>query len=66
MTELIGFAALAVGGYWVFKRVKKKLAEAEETLGAMRNGIAGDRVGKAAEGVALVQDPVTGKYRPRT
>ena len=32
MTELLGFAALAVGGYWVVNRMKKKMAEVERRL----------------------------------
>ena len=60
MTELIGFAALAAGGYWVYSRVKRKMAEVERHLAdisARTNGVPRD-AGK------LIKDPKTGKYRP--
>lgn len=55
MTELIGFAALAAGGYWIMKRVKRKMAEVERHLSQTAAKQAGER---------LVLDPVTGRYRP--
>ncbi len=60
MTELIGVAALAVGGYWVVKRMKKAMAEAEKRVSEMAARAAGEPVPSGK----LVQDPATGKYRP--
>lgn len=65
MTELFGFAALAVGGYYIFKRVQKRLAEAEEALSAMRDSVSPVARQAAKDRVSLVKDPVTGKYRPQ-
>ena len=61
MTELLGFAALAVGGYWVVNRMKKKIAEVERRLSeaaAAAKGPNGEPVR------TLKQDPETGRYRP--
>lgn len=59
MTELLGLAALAAGGYWIVKRMKRKMAEVERQF---TNMAARSENGRPAE--KLVQDPVTGKYRP--
>lgn len=60
MTELLGVAALAVGGYWIVRRMKRKMAELEARLA--------DATPKAPrqkpDGKTLVQDPATGRYRP--
>jgi hypothetical protein len=60
MTELLGVAALAVGGYWIVQRVKRKMAEVENRIS--RAAAEADPNGRGAK---LVQDPVTGKYRPQ-
>ncbi|GAA0778431.1 hypothetical protein E1180_01580 [Roseibium denhamense] len=59
MTELIGVAALAVGGYWIVQRVKRKMAEVENQIS--KAAAAADPRGR---GEKLVLDPVSGKYRP--
>ncbi|WP_319386119.1 MAG: hypothetical protein RDA78_29125 [Roseibium sp.] len=59
MTELIGVAALAVGGYWIVQRVKRKMAQVENEIS--RAAAKADPNGKGAK---LVLDPETGKYRP--
>ncbi|WP_417671879.1 hypothetical protein [Roseibium sp.] len=61
MTELLGVAALAVGGYWIVKRMKRKMAEVEKHLSEM----AAKATGEPKPSGTLVQDPVTGKYRPQ-
>ncbi|WP_417685319.1 hypothetical protein [Roseibium sp.] len=61
MTELFGVAALAVGGYWVVKRVKKKMAEMEKQFSEMTARATGEP--KLAG--TLIRDPKTGKYRPQ-
>ncbi|WP_269583508.1 hypothetical protein [Roseibium sp. Sym1] len=60
MTELIGMAALAVGGYWIVRRVKRKMAEVENRIS--RAAANADPNGR---GPKLVLDPDTGKYRPQ-
>ncbi len=60
MTELIGVAALAVGGYWIMQRVKRKMAEVENQIS--RAAAKADPKGRGAK---LVLDPVTGKYKPQ-
>jgi hypothetical protein len=60
MTELIGFAALAVGGYWVVQRVKKKMAQVENQIS--RAAAKADPKGR---GEKLVLDPESGRYRPQ-
>ncbi|MEP0235044.1 hypothetical protein [Roseibium sp.] len=59
MTELLGVAALAVGGYWIVKRMKKKMADVERHLSDIAARSASKRPAEK-----LVQDPLTGKYRP--
>ena len=59
MTELIGFAALAAGGYWIMKRVKRKMVEAERHLSQTAAKSASKQTGER-----LVLDPDTGRYRP--
>ncbi|MEM9635956.1 MAG: hypothetical protein AAGA50_31875 [Pseudomonadota bacterium] len=59
MTELIGVAALAVGGYWIMQRVKRKMAEVENQISK-----AAAKADPNGRGAKLVLDPVTGKYRP--
>jgi hypothetical protein len=59
MTELLGLAALAAGGYWIVKRMKRKMAEVERQFSNMA---ARSETARPAE--KLVQDPETGKYRP--
>lgn len=61
MTEFLGLAALAVGGYWIVKRMKKKMSDIENQMSNMAQRAAG--APKPAG--TLVQDPVTGKYRPQ-
>lgn len=61
MTELIGVAALAAGGYWIVRRIKKKMAEVEHQIS--RAAAKADPNGR---GEKLVLDPVTGKYRPQS
>ncbi|TYC62431.1 hypothetical protein FMN50_05395 [Rhodobacterales bacterium] len=61
MTELIGVAALAVGGYWIMQRVKRKMAEVEKTIS--RAAAKADPNGR---GTKLVFDPDSGKYRPKS
>ncbi|MBO6755319.1 MAG: hypothetical protein JJ902_03255 [Roseibium sp.] len=58
MTELFGFAALAVGGYWIAKRVKRKMADVEQRLSEM--------AARPDQGdvKSLIKDPATGRYRP--
>jgi len=60
MTELIGVAALAVGGYWIVRRVKRKMAEVEAQIS--RAAAKADPNGRGSK---LVLDPDTGKYRPQ-
>lgn len=60
MTELLGFAALAVGGYWVVNRMKKKMAEVERKLSE-----AAAKAPNMQPAKTLVQDPETGRYRPQ-
>ncbi|WP_428644349.1 hypothetical protein [Roseibium sp.] len=60
MTELIGVAALAVGGYWIMQRVKRKMAEVENRIS--KAAASADPRGR---GEKLVLDPVTGKYKPQ-
>ncbi|MTI42213.1 hypothetical protein JM93_02243 [Roseibium hamelinense] len=60
MTELIGVAALAVGGYWIVQRMKRKMAEVENKLSkAARDAQGADQM------PSLVLDPETGRYRPQ-
>lgn len=61
MTELLGFAALAVGGYWVVSRMKKKMAEVEKKLS---EAAAAAKPANAQPVKILRQDPETGRYRP--
>lgn len=58
MTELFGFAALAVGGYWIAKRVKRKMADVEQRLSEM--AARPDQ----CDVKPLIKDPATGRYRP--
>lgn len=60
MTELFGVAALAVGGYWIVRRLKRKMAEVEARLSR-----AAAEADPAGRGEKLVLDPITGKYRPK-
>ncbi len=60
MTELIGFAALAVGGYWIANRIKKKMSQVERQLSEAARA---SHSAQPAE--TLVLDPETGKYRPQ-
>ncbi|MTH96298.1 hypothetical protein [Roseibium sp. RKSG952] len=60
MTELIGVAALAAGGYWIVRRMKKKVAQVEAQLSKMAA-----QADPAGRGAKLVLDPATGKYRPQ-
>ncbi|WP_298813774.1 hypothetical protein [uncultured Roseibium sp.] len=59
MTELIGVAALAVGGYWIVQRVKRKMSEVENQISK-----AAANADPNGRGTKLVRDPVSGKYRP--
>ena len=60
MTRLFGFAVLAVGGYLVANRMKKKMAAVEKKLSeAARN------TPNALPAETLELDPATGKYRPK-
>lgn len=61
MTELIGFAALAAEGYWVYSRVKRKMAEVERQLA----DISARATGAPRDAGTLIRDPKTGKYRPQ-
>ncbi|MFN3131435.1 hypothetical protein [Roseibium sp.] len=61
MTELIGAAALAVGGYWIVQRIKRKMADVEAQIS--KAAAKADPVGR---GEKLVLDPVSGKYRPQS
>ncbi len=60
MTELIGVAALAVGGYWIMQRVKRKMAEVERQVSK-----AAAKADPKGRGTKLVLDPDSGKYRPQ-
>ena len=60
MTELIGVAALAVGGYWIVQRVKRKMAEVENKISR-----AAAKADPNGPGEKLIFDPASGKYRPR-
>lgn len=60
MTELFGVAALAVGGYWVVRRLKRKMAEVEAKLSR-----AAAEAHPSGRGEKLVLDPASGKYRPQ-
>ncbi len=60
MTELIGVAALAVGGYWIMQRLKRKMAEVENHIS--RAAAKADPNGR---GTKLILDPESGKYKPK-
>ncbi|PVB63024.1 hypothetical protein [Labrenzia sp. 011] len=60
MTELIGVAALAVGGYWIMQRIKRKMAAVESQIS--RAAAKADPNGRGTE---LVRDPVSGRYKPK-
>lgn len=60
MTELIGVAALAVGGYWIVQRLKRKMAEVENKISR-----AAAKADPKGPGTKLVLDPESGKYRPQ-
>lgn len=59
MTELIGIAALAVGGYWIMRRIKRKMAKVEKQISE-----ATAKMDPQGRGTKLELDPKTGKYRP--
>lgn len=59
MTELFGIAALAVGGYWAARHLKRKMNQVESTL-SRAAGSPDDRTAMPN----LVRDPETGRYRP--
>lgn len=61
MTELFGAAALAVGGYWIVKRIKRKMAEVEQQISK-----AAAKADPNGRGEKLVFDPASGKYRPQS
>ncbi|GGB51901.1 hypothetical protein GCM10011316_24870 [Roseibium aquae] len=58
MTQLFGFAALAIGGYWIARRVQKKMHEIDRRLSEK----ARDNPDTAP--VNLVRDAETGRYKP--
>lgn len=60
MTGLFGTAVLAVGGYWIVQRIKRKMAEVESQISR-----AAARADPNGRGEKLVRDPVSGKYRPQ-
>ncbi|SHL48541.1 hypothetical protein [Roseibium suaedae] len=60
MTEIIGFAALAAGGYWIYSRMKRKMAEVEKHLA----DISARATGAPRDAGNLIRDPKTGRYRP--
>ncbi len=59
MTEFFGLAVLAAGGYWIVRRVRRKMAEVEAQVSR-----AAAKMDPAAKGEKLILDPDTGKYRP--
>ncbi|MEP4768971.1 MAG: hypothetical protein ABJY83_13785 [Roseibium sp.] len=61
MTEFFGVAALAVGGYWIVQRVKRKMAEVENQISR-----AAAKADPNGPGEKLVLDPKSGKYRPQS
>jgi len=58
MPQIIGFAALAIGGYWIARRVQKKMQEIDRRLSEKA------RQNPETAPVNLVRDRETGKYRP--
>jgi len=59
MTELFGIAALAVGGYWAARHLKRKMRQVESVLSRATTSP------KDREAMPnLVRDPLTGRYRP--
>lgn len=60
MTRLFGFAVLAVGGYLVANRMKKKMAAVEKKLSE-----AAAKAPGAVPIATLVLDSETGKYKPK-
>jgi hypothetical protein len=59
MPQLIFFALLAVGGYYVVKAIKREMARVDREVEEAR----GDKSAKPS--ATLEQDPETGRYRPK-
>ena len=59
MPQLIFFALLAVGGYYVVKAVKREMARVDREVKKTRNETT------AKPETTLEQDPETGRYRPK-
>ncbi|MDD7911232.1 MULTISPECIES: hypothetical protein [Pseudovibrio] len=63
MTEVLGSIALLAGGVLLYKTVKREMERFQETM-AQPVYAKARKVRPDASYTRLVQDPVTGKYRP--
>ncbi|OKL42720.1 hypothetical protein A3843_17945 [Pseudovibrio exalbescens] len=63
MTEVLGGIALFAGGVFLYKTLKREMERLQETM-AQPVYAKARKARPDASYTRLVQDPVTGKYRP--